>query len=105
MVGGLDRNEVGNFGEPVANNPDRVIPSARPRESGNKVHTDFIPFPLWYLQRLEQSGRTLMLSLDSLTDITSGYERANLSRHTMPPEFLFHILIHLCSSGMDGIRR
>src|SRR5215216_1925065 len=95
---------MGNFGQSVNYDPDRVISPTRSRQSGNKVHSYRIPFPFRNLQWLQQSNGSLMSRLDSLTYITLGDIASDFSLHCMPPKLLFQILIHLRSSGVDRIK-
>src|SRR3954468_13485422 len=95
---------MGNFGQSVHYDPDRVISPTRSRQSGDKVHSNGIPFPFWNLQGLQQSSGSLMSCLDSLTYITLGDIASDFSLHFMPPKLLFQILLHLSSSGMDRIK-
>src|SRR3954468_23122747 len=95
---------MGNFGQSVHYDPDRVISPTRSRQSGDKVHSNGIPFPFQNLQGLQQSSGSLMSCLDSLTNITLGDIASDFSLHLMPPKLLFQILIHLSSSGVDRIK-
>src|SRR5215216_545705 len=95
---------MGDFGQSVHYDPDRVISPTRSRESGDEVHSNGIPFPFWNLQWLQQSSGSLMSCLDSLTYITLGDIASHLSLHLMPPKLLFQILVHLRSSGVDRIK-
>src|SRR3954464_10262916 len=95
---------MGDFGQSVHYDPDRVISPTRSRQSGDKVHSNGISFPFRNLQWLEQSSGSLMSCLDSLTYITLGDIASNLSLHLMPPKLLFQVLIHLRSSGVDRIK-
>src|SRR3954470_15415842 len=95
---------MGDFGQSVNYDPDRVISPTRSRQSGDRVHSNGIPFPFRNLQRLQQSSGSLMSCLDSLTYITLGDIASDFSLHLMPPKLLFQILIHLSSSGMDRIK-
>src|SRR3954471_11255976 len=95
---------MGDFGQSVHYDPDRVISLTRSRQSGDKVHSNGIPFPFRNLQWLQQSSGSLMSCLDSLTYITLGDIASDFSLHLMPPKLLFQILIHLSSSGMDRIK-
>src|SRR4051812_3682838 len=95
---------MGDFGKSVNYDPDRVISPTRSRQSGDKVHSNGIPFPFRNLQRLQQSSGSLMSCLDSLTYITLGDIASDFSVHLMPPKLLFQILIHLSPSGVDRIK-
>src|SRR3954470_7475909 len=93
-----------DFGQSVHYDPDRVISPTRSRQSGDKVHSNGIPFPFQNLQGLQQSSGSLMSGLDSLTYITLGDIASDFSLHLMPPKLLFQVLIHLRSSGVDRIK-
>src|SRR4051812_3098059 len=95
---------MGDFGQSVHYDPDRVISPTRSRQSGDKVHSNRIPFPFRNLQWLQQSSGSLMSCLDSLTYITLGDIASNFSLHLMTPKLLFQVLIHLRSSGVDRIK-
>ena len=69
-VGSADRNKVCNFGQPVNNNPNGIMPSVGLGQASYEIHTNLIPFPLGNLKGLKQSGRSLVLSLHSLTNVT-----------------------------------
>ena len=45
-VSGDDRDEVSNLGEGVHYNPDGIFASLSPRQSGDEIHANIIPFPL-----------------------------------------------------------
>src|SRR3954468_3617487 len=95
---------MGYFGQSVNYDPDRVISPTRSRQSGDKVHSNGIPFPFHNLQGLQQSCGSLMSRLDSLTYITLGDIDSDFSLHLVPPKLFFQILIHLRSSGVDRIK-
>src|SRR3954463_15758831 len=94
---------MGDLGQSVHYDPDRVISPTRSRQSSDKVHSNGIPFPFKNLQWLQKSSGSLMSRLDSLTYITLGDIASDFSLDLMPPKLFFQILIHLCSSGMDRI--
>src|SRR3954467_12147701 len=94
---------MGDFGQSVHYDPDRVISPTRSRQSGDKVHSNGIPFPFRNLQWLQQSSGSLMSCLDSLRYITLGDITINFSLHLMPPKLFFQILIHLSPSGVDSV--
>jgi hypothetical protein len=80
---------MSDFSETINYHPDRIMSSVRSRKSGDKVHAHFFPFPYGYLQRLQQSGRALVLSFNFLADITSGDKEGNIPLHSMPPKGVF----------------
>src|SRR3954469_23739366 len=95
---------MGDLGQSVHYDPDRVISPTRSRQSSDKVHSYRIPFPFRNLQWLQQSSGSLMSCLDSLTNITLGDIASDFSLHLMPPKLLLQILIHLRSSGVERIK-
>src|SRR3954466_13650144 len=95
---------MGDFGQSVHYDPDRVIYPTRSRQSSDKVHSYRIPFPFRNLQWLQQSSGSLMSGLDSLTNITLGNIASDFSLHLIPPKLLLQILIRLSSSGVDRIK-
>src|SRR3954462_3893285 len=95
---------MGDFGQSVHYEPDRVISPTRSRQSGDKFHSNGIPFPFRNLQWLQQSSGYLMSRLDSLTYITLGNIASDFSLHLMPLKLFFQVLIHLRSSGVDRIK-
>src|SRR3954469_25170729 len=95
---------MGDFGQSVHYDLDRVISPTRSRQSGDKVHSNGIPFPSGNPQWLNQSSGSLMSCLDSLTYITLVDIASDFSLHLMPPKLFFQILIHLSSSGVDRIK-
>src|SRR5664279_2484300 len=74
------------------------------RESGNEVHTDFIPFPLRDCYRAKSASRPLMFSLDTTIDVAFSNELSNFSLHSSPPEPLTKILVHFGATRMDRKR-
>ena len=103
-IGGVHWNEMGNLGQTVNDDPDGVMTSVGSWKSGDKIHPDFIPFPLGNFQGLKESSGSLMFSFDLLTHITLGYERANYSLHPMLPKFLTKILVQFGSTRVNGVR-
>ena len=102
-VGSADRNKVCHFSKPVDNDPNGIMHTVGLGQADNKVHTNFIPFPLRNSEGLKQSGRSLVLSLDPLTNATFLDKQRDLALHAMPPEFLFEILIHLGPTRVNGV--
>src|SRR3954465_9270739 len=95
---------MGYLGQSINYGPNRVISPTRCRQTGNKIHSDGMPFPFRNLQWLQQSCGSLMSRLDSLTYITLGGIASDFSLHLMPPKLLLQILIHLRSSVVDRIK-
>src|SRR5262249_38829796 len=69
-------------------------------KSTNKVHRDLIPLPLGYLQRFQETSRSLVLNLDLLTNRALHDIVRYIPLHPIPPEVAFKVLIHLCPSWM-----
>jgi hypothetical protein len=78
--------------------PNGIIASSSARQSDYGVHLDFIPFPLRNSQRLQQSSWLLMLCLDTSSTITHSHVLCDFPLHSVPPELLLQILIHLLTS-------
>jgi hypothetical protein len=104
VVASLDRYEVGWLGQAVHYYPNGIIVGSCARQPDYEVHSDLISFPRRNLQWLQQTGWPLMLCLDPLTTITYSHMLCDLSFHSVPPEFLLQILVHLLTSRMYGIR-
>jgi hypothetical protein len=68
-----------------------------------EIHTDFIPFPLRDLQRLQQSSWSLVLCFDPSTTIAHSHMLCDFPLHSVPPEFLLQILIHLLTARVNRI--
>src|SRR4051812_22020772 len=103
-IGGSHWNEVHYLGESVDNDPDRVMTLARRRYSSDEVHAYLFPLPFKNSKRLQQSCRHLVLGFHSLADVTLGNVQGNLTLHTVPPEQVPQVLIHLSPSRVDGVR-
>jgi hypothetical protein len=54
---------------------------------------------------LQQSNRSLMLSLDSFKSVTKSNVLGNVSFHSIPPKRGLEIMIHLIPFWMNGISR
>jgi hypothetical protein len=52
---------------------------------------------------MQQTRRSLVLSLDSVADVTPGNIEGNFSLHSMPPKLLLQVLIYFRTSWMDRI--
>src|SRR4051812_1706123 len=83
-----NRKEVSNFGKPIYDNEDGIVSFLGFWKSGDEVHTDFVPFPLWNRQRLKSASRSLMFGLNATTNITFGNELSNFSLHPSQPKSL-----------------
>jgi hypothetical protein len=94
---------MGNFGETINNYLDRVVSTFGSRESGDKVHSYFFPFPHGDFQGLEKSSGALMFSLNFFSDITSGDKECNVPLHSVPPKGVFQILVHFGPSRVNRI--
>jgi hypothetical protein len=97
------QNEMCRLGKLVNNYLDGVKLADGERQTHNKIHTDVFPFPGRNTQRLQQSSRSHMVSLDPLACVTFRNIASNLVLHTSPPELCLQIMIHLCAARVDGI--
>jgi hypothetical protein len=102
-VEGVHRNEMRRLGKSVDNYPNGVKLAAGERQTHNKIHIDVFPFPGRNTQRLQQSSKPHMISLNPLTHVTFRNIVSSLTLHTSPPELCLQIMIHLHTTKMDGI--
>jgi hypothetical protein len=102
-VVGVHRNEMSRLGKPINDYPDGVKLAGREKQTHNKIHADIFSFPSRNVQRLQQSGRSHMISLDPSTRVTFCNIVSSLTLHSSPLELRFQIMIHLCAVRVDGI--
>jgi hypothetical protein len=95
---------MGRLCETIHYYPDGVITSTSAGQTNYKVHPNLIPFLLRNLQWLQQTCGSLMLCLDSLTNVASGNILCYLPFHTVPPESFLQVLVHLLAARVYGIR-
>jgi hypothetical protein len=62
-----------------------------------------LPISTWVLSGVATDRRSLVLGLDTLTDVASGNIKGYLSLHAMPPKLLFQVLVHFGASGVNRI--
>jgi hypothetical protein len=84
-MGFLDKPEVRYLGQSVHNYPNEIISRLSPRHSHGKIYSNLFPLPLGYTQELQQSCRSLMLSLDPLSGVEKSKILNNVSLHFVPP--------------------
>jgi hypothetical protein len=84
-VVGVHRNEMRRLNKPVDNYPNGVKPMGRERQTHNKIHADVFPFCSRNIQRLQQSGRSRMISLDPSTRVTFCNIASSLALDSSPP--------------------
>jgi hypothetical protein len=102
-VAGVHWNEMSGLGKSVDDYPDRVKLAVVERQTHNKIHTDVFPFLGRNTQRLQQSRRPHMISLDPSTCVTFRNIASSLMFQTGPPELCLQIMIHLCAAWVDRI--
>jgi hypothetical protein len=78
--------------------PDGVITSSSAGQTNYKVHPNLIMFPMWNLQRLQQTCGSLMFCLDPLTTVASSHILCYLSFHTIPLESPLQVLVHFLTT-------
>jgi hypothetical protein len=83
-VCGVHRNEMSGLCESVDDCPNRVKLAAGERQTHNEINIDVFPFPGRNIQRLQQSRRPHMISLDPSTRITFRNIASSLTLHTGP---------------------
>jgi hypothetical protein len=94
---------MSGLGKSVDDYPDGVKLMAGGRQTHNEIHTDVIPFPGRNTQRLQQSLRPHMISLDPSTHVSLRNIMSSLAFHTGPPELCLQIMLYLCAAWVDGI--
>jgi hypothetical protein len=102
-VVGVHQNEMSRLSEPINNHPYGVKLAWRERQTHNEIYADVFPFLSRNIQRLQQSGKSHMISLDPLTCAAFCNIVSCLAIHSSPLELCFHIMIHLCDAGVDRI--
>jgi hypothetical protein len=102
-VVGVHWNEMSALGKSVDNYLDGVKLVAGERQTHNEIHTDVFPFAGKNTQRLQQSRRPHMISLDPSTRVAFHNIASGLAFHTGPPELCLQIMIQLCATWVDGI--
>src|SRR6185312_12634500 len=102
-VSSVHWNEVSNLCQTIHYYPYGVVPFLSTGQSNNEVHSDFLPFPLWNLQRLQQTCWPLMLSLDTLTGVRNSHVLCHRTLHPIPPKTFLEIIIHLRAARMNGV--
>ena len=70
----------------------------------NNSDADLDPFPFGHRERLKGTCWSLMLCLDTATNIALSNEFGDFPLHTGPPKALAKILVHFGCTGMDGER-
>jgi hypothetical protein len=96
---------VSYLGQLIHNYPNGILSRLSFQQTHDKIHGNLFPLPLWHFQWLQQSSRSLMFSLNSLTSVTKSNILSNSSLHSIPPISGLEIMVHLIPSWMNGIRR
>jgi hypothetical protein len=99
----VHQNEMSRHGESVDDYPNGVKLAASERQTHNEIHTDVFPFPGRNIQRLQQSRKPHMISLDPSTRVAFHNIANSLVLHTGPPELCLQIMIHFYVARVDGI--
>jgi hypothetical protein len=102
-VEGVHRNEMSGLGKSVDNYPNGVKFVDGERQTHIKIQIDVFPFAGRNTQRLQQSRKPHMISLDPSTRVAFRNIASNLMFHMGPPELCLQIMIHLCAARVDGI--
>jgi hypothetical protein len=102
-IEGVHQNEMSRLGKSVDDYPNGVKLAAGERQTYNEIHTDVFPFPGRNTQRLQQSSKPHMISLDPSTRVTFRNIASSLTLHMSPRELCLQIMIHLCAARVDGI--
>jgi hypothetical protein len=67
---GMNRYEVSRFGESIHDHPNRIKLVGSQWQTHNEVHADVILLPIQNTQRLQQTFRFHIISLDLSAGIT-----------------------------------
>jgi hypothetical protein len=96
---------VSHLGQSIHNYPNGFISRLSSRQSHDKILGNFFPLPVRCLQWLQQSSRSLMLSLDSLISVIKSNVLGNISLHSIPPISGLQIMVHLIPFWMNEISK
>jgi hypothetical protein len=97
-VAGVHWNEMSGLGKSIDDYPDGVKHTIGERQTHNEIHIDVFPFPGRNTQRLQQSCRPHMISLDPSTRVAFRNIARSLTFQTGPLELCLQIMIHLCAT-------
>src|SRR4051812_31326010 len=92
---------MSDFGQVINNNKDCIVALLPPRKSGDKVHLNVVPFPLWNFEWLKQTCWFLVLCFHSPAHVTLRYKPGNILFHPGPPKTLLEVLVHLGATRVD----
>jgi hypothetical protein len=101
-VGGMYWQEMSCLGQPVHNDPNRIMVSGGIGQSHNEVHANVLPLPRWYGEGLQGACSLQMTGLDSLASVALSYILSNFPLHPGPPVQGSEIMIHLVAAGVHG---
>ena len=93
---------MSHFSELVDDNEDSIISMLGLWKSSHEVHLNMVKLPFWNGKRLEETSWPLVFFLHSSADIAFVHELSNLSLHSSPPIRLLEVMVHLCTSRMNG---
>jgi hypothetical protein len=102
-VEGVHRNKMSRLGKSIDDYPNGVKLVAGERQAHNEIHIDVFLFPGKNTQRLQQSNRPHMISLDPSTCVAFCNIASSLTLYTGPSELCLQIMMHLCAARVDGI--
>jgi hypothetical protein len=94
--------EMRCFGQPIHNDPNRIVVAGGIGQSHNEIHANILPFPRWYGKGLQSACHLQMTGLNSLASVTLRYILSNFPLHSGPPVQRSEIMIHLVAAGMHG---
>ena len=93
---------MSHFSELVDDNEYNIIATLGLGKSSHEVHLNMVKLPFWNGKRLEETSWPLVLCFNSSADITFIHELSNFSLHSSPPIRLLEVMVHLCTSRMNG---
>jgi hypothetical protein len=97
-VEGVHQNVMSRFGKSIDDHPNGIKLAVSKRQTHNKIHIDVFPFLSRNTQRLQQSSRPHMISLDPSTRVAFRNIASSLAFHMGPSKLCLQIMIHLCAT-------
>jgi hypothetical protein len=101
-VGGMYWQEMSCLGQPIHNDPNRIVVSGGIGQSHNEIHANILPFPRWDGKGLQSACYLQMAGLDSLASVAFIYILSNFPLHSGPLVQRSEVMIHLVTVGVHG---
>jgi hypothetical protein len=101
-VGGMYWQEMSCLGQPIHNDPNRIMVSVGIGQSYDEIHAHILPFPRRHGKGLQGAYYLQMTGFDSLASVAFRYILSNLPLHSGPPVQRSEVMIHLVTAGVHG---